>query len=92
MSNIVEPKSLEELESMHTGSLISRRKALLMCDESFEYSDELEPPKHELIQFKDSDEWKKAYSELKAVLSTRENIPSKKERKELRQNKAKVKR
>lgn len=89
MANKVEPKSLEELQSMHTGSLMSRRKALLKCDESFEMSDELEHSDQGLIQFKDSAAWKQAYSDLKEVLSTRENIPSKKERKEIRQAKAK---
>lgn len=41
-----------------------------------------------LIQFKDSAVWKQADSDLKEVLSRRENIPSKKERKEIRQARA----
>jgi hypothetical protein len=41
-----------------------------------------------LIQFKDSAVWEQAYSDLKEVLSRRENIPSKKERKEIRQARA----
>ena len=88
MANKVEHKSLKELEAMHTGSLMSRRKALFKCDDSFEHSDELERPTHDLIQFKQTPEWQQAYSDLKSVLSRRENIPSKKERKELRQENA----
>ena len=68
-----------ELESMHTGSLMTRRKKLLACEESFEVSDrygiENEPIPEETgyIEFKNSTEWKKAYKELKSVLSMREN-------------------
>ena len=71
--------SAKELESMHTGSLMSRRKKLLACEESFEVSDrygnEQEPNPEETgcIEFKNSNAWKKAYKELKSVLSMREN-------------------
>lgn len=84
MANTVEKKTINELESMHTGSLLSRRKALLKCDECFEMSDELIAPVNDLIQFKNTDVWKQAYRELQEVLSERENIPGKKERAILR--------
>ena len=40
MASKVEVKTLEELEKMHTGSIMSRRAALLKCEESFEMSDQ----------------------------------------------------
>ncbi|TKB47301.1 hypothetical protein FCL40_15735 [Ferrimonas sediminicola] len=92
MANRVEPKTLAELEAMHTGSLMSRRRALLKCAESFEPSGDAALPKAGVIQYKDTPEWKRAYGDLKAVLDTRENIANKKERKALRQAKARSRR
>ena len=93
VSNKVEIKSIEELESMHTGSLMSRRNALLKCEESYELSDQFGISSHDkdagVIEFKDSNNWKKAYKELRSILATREHIPNKEERKALRQAKAK---
>jgi len=94
MASKVKLKTLEELNKMHTGSLMSRRAALLKCEESFELSDrngyETKPNISEtgFIEFKDSAEWQQAYTELKNVLSTRENMPNKQERKEIRKAKA----
>ena len=94
MSSKVEFKTLEELNAMHTGTLMSRREALLKCEETFEASDRnnYEPkplPKDTgYIEFKDTPEWKKAYEELKNILSTRENLPNKQERKKIRKEKA----
>ena len=76
---------------MHTGTLMSRRKALLKCEESFELSDcygyKIKPLVEDtkIIEFKDSIEWKEAYQELKNVLKNREHLLSKKERKLIRQ-------
>ncbi|MEH6826115.1 MAG: hypothetical protein V7629_19650 [Motiliproteus sp.] len=92
MSSTVEFKSIDELESMHTGSLMSRRKELLKCEESFELSDQIEPRGTQEIEFKNTPEWKRAYSELKQVLSQRENVPNKQERKAIRQAAAKTRR
>jgi len=39
MASKVEILSVEELEKMHTGTLMSRRESLLKCDESLELSD-----------------------------------------------------
>lgn len=72
--------SKEELQKMHTGSLMSRRKKLLQCEESFESSDRLgweeepDPRKTLIIEFKNTAAWKKAYRELKEVLATREHF------------------
>ena len=95
MANKVEIKTLDELVEMHTGSLMSRREALLKCEESFEASDrngyETKPSSSVtgVIEFKNTPEWKKAYNELKTVLSKREHMPNKQERKEIRKEKAK---
>ncbi|WP_143557470.1 hypothetical protein [Solemya velum gill symbiont] len=94
MSSRVEFKTREQLEAMHTGSLMKRRDALLKCDESFKLSDQsvIPPIASAYIEFKDTPEWKQAYAELKSVLATREHVSSKKERKEIRRQKAKHKR
>jgi len=96
MAKKVEIISLEKLNNMHTGTLMNRRKALLKCDESFESSDrngyETKPLTKNtgLIEFKDTPEWKNAYKDLKNILATRENLPNKQERKEIRKAKAKT--
>ena len=60
---------------MHTGSLMSRCKALLKCEQSLELSNrdanyQVQPG---FIEFKDTDDWKQAYHDLKKVLKTREH-------------------
>jgi hypothetical protein len=92
MSSTVERKSLDELESMHTGSLMHRRKALLQCEESFDSSDKLERKVTGVIEFKNTSEWQCAYNDIKQVLSQRENVPNKQERKASRQEAAKRRR
>lgn len=95
MANKVEIKTLDELNKMHTGSLMKRRAALLKCEESFEATDrngyeaKLMVEDTRLIEFKDTPEWQQAHADLKNVLSARENLPNKKERKEIRRAKAK---
>ena len=60
----------KELENMHTGSLMSRRKKLLECEETFEASDrfghEQKPDSQDTgyIEFKDTKEWKEAYKQV----------------------------
>ena len=83
MPRKVKMLSTEELKNMHTGSLMSRRKKLLACEESFEASDrygnENKPvtEKIEYIEFKNSLAWKNAYKELKDVLAMREHYGKK---------------
>ncbi len=91
MPSKIELKNIEELESMHTGSLMSRRRSLLKCEESIELSDQDAPQNPGMIEFKNTKEWQQAYKDLKLVLSERENIQSKKERKTIRQMAAKTK-
>jgi hypothetical protein len=84
MSSLVKMVSKDKLAEMHTGTLMARRDALLKCEESLGLSDRDE--NHSVavgtIEFKDTDEWKLSYRQLKEELSTRENLPSKGERKE----------
>ena len=95
MTSKVKIVKLEELQNMHTGSLMARRAALLKCEESFEssdrvaYEDKPSDTTNDIIEFKESEAWKSAYAELKSVLATRENLPNKKQRKEIRQIKSK---
>lgn len=78
-----------DVEKMHTGTLMARRSALLKCEESMVLSAQYPLTKRGVIEFKNTVQWKQAYEDLKVVLSTRENIPNKQERKALRQAKAK---
>jgi len=94
MASKVEVKSIDDLQKMHTGTLMNRRAALLKCEETFEMSDrngyETMPLASDtgIIEFKDSPEWRQAYKDLKGILANRDNIPNKQERKALRQAKA----
>ena len=74
-SKKIETIDLESLEQMHTGSLMSRRKALLACEESIKLSDRDQGyvVENGYIEFKQTEEWKKAYSQLKSVLKNREH-------------------
>ncbi len=75
MTKKVKIIDLESLKQMHTGSLMSRRKALLACEESIELSDR-DPGyvvENGYIEFKQTEEWKNAYSQLKSVLKAREH-------------------
>lgn len=86
MPNKVPIVSKIELETLHTGSLLSRLEGLRKCEESFclsdryGYEEEPDPSATGHIEFKDTDAWKQAYSELKEILSHREHIPSAVER------------
>ena len=91
-SNIVEDKTLVELEAMHTGTLMSRRQALLKCPETSTLTAQDKASLFTPIQYKDTVAWQNAYRDLKTVLDTREHLPNKQERKALRQAKARRKR
>ena len=87
MASKVKIINKEELQKLHTGTLMKRRESLLACEESFNssdrfgYEDAPSPDLTGVIEFKDTETWEKAYSELKEVLSTREHWPNKTERK-----------
>ena len=74
---IIKVFTIEELEQMHTGSLMSRRAQLLRCEESEELSDltaeEKQNPEKNRIKYKQTEIWKTAYSDLKEVLAKREH-------------------
>lgn len=91
MSNTVVIIKRDQLITLHTGTLMKRRDELLKCDESLEMSDSLKTDlnSQDLIQYKNTKEWREAYADVKEILSTREHVPNKKERKLLRQQKAK---
>jgi len=95
MANKVKIIAEGELNKMHTGSLLKRRSELLSCDESFQLSDrygvEKEPDSDitAFIEFKESKIWKQAYKELINILSSRENVKSKEEKRLERKEKAK---
>ena len=65
----------EELNKLHTGTLMARRRALLQCEESLSASDRL--PGHQVeqgtIEFRQTKEWINAYQDLKKVLKNREH-------------------
>lgn len=92
MASKLEIINKEQLEALHTGTLMNRRKALLKCEESLEASDQGVNSQTQAgyIEFKNTQEWQQAYTELKEVLSARENIPNKQERKAVRQAKARA--
>ena len=89
---VLQPKTIAELEAMHTGTLMSRRQALLKCAEISTLTDQDKASLLIPIQFKDTTVWQRAYRELKTVLDKREHLPNKQERKAQRQARAKHKR
>lgn len=88
-ANIIEPKTLAELQAMHTGTLMNRRQALLKCPETSTLTARDKASLLLPIRFKDTAVWQNAYRELKSVLDTREHQPTKQQRKALRQARAK---
>ncbi|MBO1520051.1 hypothetical protein [Oceanisphaera pacifica] len=92
LASQIEPKTLAELEAMHTGSLMNRRKALLKCPETSTLPELDKALPTGDIRFKDTAAWRKAYQDLKSVLDTREHLPSKKERKAMRQQRVRSRR
>lgn len=68
--------SLEELEKLSTKQLLARLKSLRQCEESASFSDRDDVSDTSgAILFKDTNEWKAAYEQLKGVLSLREHVP-----------------
>jgi len=86
MPSLVQIVSKGKLAEMHTGTLMARRDALLKCEESLGLSDRDKNFKvaDGTVEFKDTYEWKLSYRQLKDELSTREDFPSKGERKQAR--------
>lgn len=82
MPSQVKIVSKDELDSMHTGTLLRRRTALLQCEDSFAVSDRSDyesspnPDETGWVEFKDQPQWRQVYEEVKDVLATREHIPT----------------
>jgi hypothetical protein len=72
----------EILASMPTKQLLGRLRSLHQCEESAALSDRTpdQVAASEGIVFKNTAEWQRAYADLKAVLATREHVPSATER------------
>ena len=68
---------LEELERLNTKRLLNYLKLLHQCEASFEESDQYEKSaldEADRIEFKESENWKLAYSRVKSILKKREHI------------------
>ena len=83
-----------QLQELHTGSLLKRLELLRSLQGSFEESDWLPEERDAvaaagLIAFKNTESWKSAFLDVKAILAERENIPrgSKAKRREAAQKK-----
>jgi hypothetical protein len=81
----------KSLTSMQTKQLLGRLHSLQQCEESAALSDRTpeEIAVSEGILFKNTAEWQGAYADLKAVLATREHVPSAAERANARQQRVK---
>ena len=78
--NTVEPVTVEEMEHLHTGSLLKRLKDLRSLQECFEDSDWSQEERDAvdaagLIAFKNSEMWGSAFADVKRLLSEREHLP-----------------
>ncbi len=78
--NTVKPMEVADLKKLHTGSLLTRLKALRGLQDRFEVSDWTADEKNAvetagLIAFKKSELWEMAFSDVKAEMSQREHIP-----------------
>jgi hypothetical protein len=75
---------------MPTKQLLGRLLSLQQCEGAAALSDRSpgEAPTSEGILFKETAEWQKAYADIKAVLATREHLPSAAERTKRRQERA----
>jgi hypothetical protein len=84
--------TLEELRGMPTKALLARLARLRFCEPSLDASD-MTPEEAQTasgILFKDSAEWKRAYDELKLILSGREHVPRPQEKRAARGSRSKA--
>ena len=87
---LIPPLTPEDLASMPTKQLLGRLRSLQRCEESAALSDRTpeDIAASEGILFNGSAEWQRAYADLKAVLATREHVPSAAERVQARHQRA----
>ena len=80
----------ESLLSMPTKQLLVRLRSLQCCEESAAVSDSApgDGAAGQGILFKNTPEWRRAHAELKALLATREHVPSAAERAAARHRRA----
>lgn len=76
----VTPVPFEELNNLHTGSLLARLKLLRSLQDSFALSDWLPEERDAveaagLIAFKETAIWKAAFDDVKRLLDEREHMP-----------------
>jgi hypothetical protein len=72
----IPPMSLEDLEKLSAKQLLARLKSLHQCEESASLSDRDDVSNTSgAILFKDTNEWKAAYEQVKGALSLREHVP-----------------
>ena len=91
MAGAIDIISKSDLKNLSTSSLLRRHKELLACEESYEMSEKFyysEPALTGVIEYKNSEQWKRAYAELKEVLASREHIARPAEKKAKRLAKA----
>jgi len=72
---------LIELEALSTKQLLARLRRLHECEESLALSDRDVADDLGGIEFKQSQEWIAAFQDVKQVLSRREHVPKKLEKK-----------
>ena len=68
---------IEALRKKNTKELLGYLNRLHRCEESFELSDtdeNIDLIDNETIYFKQTEKWKKAYSDVKSILNNREHI------------------
>ena len=77
VNRALEPVSREALETLPAGARLARLERLRWCEESFAASDMSDGEYAGIagkIVFKDTDAWRRAYSEVKVVLDGREHV------------------
>jgi hypothetical protein len=73
----LDPLGREALETLSTGALLARLERLRWCEESFDKSDMSDEEFAAVagkIVLKDTDAWRRAYREVKAILDGREHV------------------
>lgn len=90
MANTVQPVAPDDLPSWPTKRLMGLRAGLLRCEDSLASSDvqdlaEIDPS---VIRFKEDPRWSALYDAVRAVLSTREHVPSRLDGKQARRDRS----
>lgn len=77
VNRALEPVSREALEALPTGALLARLERLRWCEESFAASDMSDEEYAGIagkVVLKDTDTWRQAFADVKAVLDRREHV------------------